>query len=113
MTDFIHTGYYYPTLTTTDDPNLKVIEIDNGYSWTMNFYVLNKLIDIINMEHLNGTELHPLVKELNVFNEDNIIIGTVEERIKNALENYVPDSVLSAFEISSLDIKQILSIFVF
>jgi hypothetical protein len=53
MKDFIRTGWWAPTLTTTEDPQLKVIEIDNGLSWTIKFYVYDTLIDCINMESLN------------------------------------------------------------
>ena len=85
MKDFIHTGFHTPTLTTVDDPNLKVFEIDNGYTWTMKFYVNNTLIDIINMESPIGTEINNNVKRLPVYDEDDNIIGTIEDRLKEAM----------------------------
>ena len=39
MEDFIHTGFWAPTMTTVDDPALEVIETDNGRTWTIDFYV--------------------------------------------------------------------------
>lgn len=89
MKDFIHTGFHKPTMTTCDDPSLKVIEVDNGNTWLISFYAKTTLIDTINMEHLTGTEIHESVKRLKVFDQEGIIIDTVEDRIKDALENYM------------------------
>lgn len=66
----------------------------------MTFSVGRNLIDVINMEYLRGTEIHELVKELTVFDEEGNVIGTVESRIRYALEEYVPDCVLSSFEMN-------------
>jgi hypothetical protein len=84
MKDFIHTGWWAPTLTTTEDPELSVIEIDNGYSWTINFYVGNNKIDIINMESLGGSKLHPDVFKLPVYNDEGIFLGSVKDRLEDA-----------------------------
>lgn len=85
MKDFIHTGWWAPTLSTAEDPALKVIEIDNGISWRMLFYVGNECIDIINMEHLNGTEIHSSVKTMPVYSEEGIFLGSVIQRLEEAL----------------------------
>jgi len=84
MKDFIHTGWWAPTLTTTEDPCLKVIERDNGNSWTMNFYVGDHLIDCINMEMLGGTKLNKDVLRLLVYSDEGILLGSVENRLKDA-----------------------------
>ena len=54
MKTFIETGWHSPTLTTTEDPLLKVYENDNGYTWTIGFYVGNTIIDCINMEYFSS-----------------------------------------------------------
>ena len=82
--DFIHTGWWGPTLTTTDDPLLKVIERDNGCSWTMSFYVGTHKIDHINMEMINGTKLNEDVLNLPVYSDEGILLGSVESRLKDA-----------------------------
>jgi hypothetical protein len=84
MKDFIHTGWWGPTLTTTEDPELKVIERDNGYSWSMSFYVGNHKIDHINMEMLGGTKLNKDVLRLLVYSDEGILLGSVEDRLKDA-----------------------------
>lgn len=84
MKDFIHTGLWTPTSTTTEDPKLKVIEIDNGNSWSMSFYVGNHKIDHINMEMLGGTKLDKDVLRLLVYSDENILLGSVEDRLKYA-----------------------------
>ena len=84
MKDFIHTGWHAPTLTTCDDPCLKVIEMDNGHSWTMGFYVGTHIIDCINMEYLRGTEINSDVKTLPVYNEEGILLGSVISRLESA-----------------------------
>lgn len=68
---FVPTGFYLPTLTTVDDPSLKVIEVDNGISWTLKFYVGFDLIDCINLEYFRPTmTIHPDVLRLPVYWED-------------------------------------------
>jgi hypothetical protein len=84
MEDFIHTAYWAPTMTTVDDPELEVIETDNGRTWTIDFYVGNTHIDCINMEHLNGAEIHNDVKDLEVYDPEFNYLGTVLERLKYA-----------------------------
>jgi hypothetical protein len=84
MKDFIHTGWWAPTLTTPEDPMLKVIETDNGINWMMRFYVGNTLIDCINMEHLRGKEIDSMVKKLPVYSDENIYLGTVIQRLEDA-----------------------------
>ena len=77
-----------PTFSTTNDPNLKVVEKDNGSTWAMYFYVGNTLIDYINLEHgIVGPTIHPLVLKLPVYDEinDYKYIGTVAERLNNAI----------------------------
>ena len=90
MNTFINSGFHQPTLTTTDDPKLKVLEIDNGLSWTINFYVGLELIDSINMEHPIGSEIHNSIKQLPVYFEHDVddyrVIGTVEERLAHAID---------------------------
>lgn len=97
MKDFIHTGLHKPTMTTVDDPNLKVIEVDDGLSWTIKFYnrmnlidVVN-LIDVIDLEHPKGSPIHNSVRTLKVYNEDGVYLGTVEERGLNAIEVFLPE----------------------
>lgn len=84
MKDFIHTGWWAPTLTTTEDPLLKVIEVDNGLSWTITFYVGDNIIDSINLEYLNGTKLNDDVLKLLVYNDEGILLGSLYERLENA-----------------------------
>ena len=86
MKDFITTGFHQPTLTTFEDPNLKVIEMDNGVTWTISFYVGTELIDTINMEYLNLSIVHKNLLNLPVYESyDNRYVGTVGERIFNEL----------------------------
>lgn len=84
MKDFIHTGWYAPTLTTTKDPLLQVIEKDNGISWSIRFYVGNHLIDYINMEMFNGTKLHEDVLRLPVYSDEGIYLGSLAKRLEDA-----------------------------
>jgi hypothetical protein len=87
MTDFITTGFYEPTLTTVDDPELKVFEVDNGISWTIKFYVGTTLIDVIDLEHLVGDKANKDVLNLPVYDGyDDTRIGTLKERLQYALE---------------------------
>jgi hypothetical protein len=86
MKDFIHTGWWMPTQTTSNDPLLKAIEIDNGYTWTIKFYVRDILIDCIDMEHLNGSEIHDSVKSILVYDEDGTVLGNVIDRLRYASE---------------------------
>ena len=84
MKDFIHTGWWAPTLTTTEDPLLQVIERDNGYTWSISFYVGEKKIDHINMEMFGGTKLNEDVLRLPVYSDEGILLGSVAERLENA-----------------------------
>jgi hypothetical protein len=84
MKDFIHTGWWGPTMTTTEDPLLRVIERDNGHSWTISFYVGHHLIDLINMELFGGTKLNADVLRLPVYNDEGIYLGSLEKRLQNA-----------------------------
>jgi hypothetical protein len=93
MKDFIHTGWWMPTQTTSNDPLLKAIEIDNGYTWTIRFYVRDILIDCINMEHLNGSEIHDSVKSIPVYDEDNNLLGSVIDRLIYAFQDYPVNSM--------------------
>jgi len=82
MKDFIHTGWYAPSLTTTEDPDLKVIERDNGISWTITFYVGRHIIDHINMEWCRGTELDKDVLRLPVYSDEGIYLGSLAKRLE-------------------------------
>jgi hypothetical protein len=84
MKDFIHTGWWAPTLTTTEDPLLQVIERDNGYSWSISFYVEEEKIDHINMEMFGGTKLNEDVLRLPVYSDEGIFLGSVAERLEDA-----------------------------
>ena len=84
MEDFIHTGWYAPTLTTTEDPSLKVIERDNGISWTITFYVGEHVIDHINMEYWHGTKLDNDVLRLPVYSDEGIYLGSLAKRLEDA-----------------------------
>lgn len=84
MKDFIHTGWWGPTMTTTEDPLLRVIERDNGHSWTIAFYVGHYLIDMINMEHFGGTKLNADVLRLPVYSDEGIYLGSLEQRLQDA-----------------------------
>ena len=91
MKDFIHTGFHKPTLTTVDDPHLKVIETDNGLNWHLKFYCGNELIDLINLENPKGSPIHEDVKQLPVHDDEGNYLGTVEERNMNAIRVYLPE----------------------
>jgi hypothetical protein len=82
--DLIHTGWWAPTLTTTKDPELKVIERDNGYSWSISFYAGSHKIDHINMEMLGGTKLNKDVLRLPVYSDEDIFLGSVAKRLEDA-----------------------------
>ena len=82
--DFIHTGWWAPTLTTTEDPSLQVIERDNGDSWSISFYAGNTKIDHINMEMFCGTKLNEDVLRLPVYSDEGVFLGSVAERLKDA-----------------------------
>ena len=86
MKDFVTTGWYALTLTTADDPELKVIETDNGVDWVMKFYVGNHLIDSINMEYPKNIKLHHSVKNLPVYGEDGMVSGSVEKNLNEAID---------------------------
>ena len=86
MKDFITTGFHKPTLTTFEDPRLKVLEQDNGNTWTVSFYVGTELIDTINMEYLKLYVVHKGVLNLPVYESyNNKYVGTVGERISEEL----------------------------
>ena len=84
MKYFIHTGWWAPTLTTTEDPLLHVIERDNGYSWSISFYVGNTKIDHINMEMFCGSKLNEDVLRLPVYSDEGVFLGSVAERLEDA-----------------------------
>lgn len=85
MKSFINTGFYLPTLTTFEDPKLKVFEMDNGITWTISFYVGEDLIDSINMEYLNLYDVHKDLLNLHVYESyDNKFIGRLGDRLTEA-----------------------------
>jgi hypothetical protein len=86
MDRFIETGFNASTLTTVDDPSLRIVERDNGIRWHICFEVDDTSIDYINLENPRGYTLHEDVKKLSVYSEDNRLVGTVEEVYNNALE---------------------------
>lgn len=95
MRGFINTGFYLPTLTTFDDPKLKVFEMDNGITWTFKFYVEERLIDCINMEYtwyninycIDFCEFHKEILKLPVYDAyDNNFIGYLGERLNKIRE---------------------------
>ena len=98
MKDFIHTGWYGPTLTTTEDPDLKVIERDNGHSWTINFYVGHHLIDCINMEWCRGTKLDKDVLRLPVYSDEGIYLGNLAKRLEDAINVMHPEPMFHTGE---------------
>lgn len=93
MKDFIHTGWYAPTITTTEDPELKVIERDNGISWTISFYVGNQKIDHINMEGFihNVSDLDKDVLRLLVYSDEGICLGSLAKRLEKAYNIMRPE----------------------
>lgn len=91
MKDFIHTGWWGPTLTTTEDPDLKVIERDNGVSWIITFYVGDEKIDRINMEGFRGTTLDKDVLRLSVFSDEGIYLGSLAKRLEYACNIMHPE----------------------
>ena len=86
MKTFTETGWYSPTLTTTEDPLLKVYERDNGHSWTISFYVGDTIIDCINMEYFSNLHnINKKVLELPVYCSDsNVYLGILSDRLKDA-----------------------------
>lgn len=93
MKDFIHTGWWGPTLTTTEDPWLKVIERDNGVSWTITFYVGKEIIDCINMEWWRGTKLDKDVLRLLVYSDEGICLGSLAKRLEDAHNIMHPEAM--------------------
>lgn len=93
MKDFIHTGFWLPTLTTTEDPELKVIERDNGVSWTITFYVGQHIIDRINMEWCRGTKLDKDVLRLPVYSDEGIYLGSLAKRLEDAINVMHPEGM--------------------
>lgn len=93
MKDFIHTGWWGPTLTTTEDPLLKVIERDNGISWTITFYVGQHVIDYINMEYFRGTKLNKEVLKLPVYSDEGIYLGNLAKRLEDASNVMYPEVI--------------------
>ena len=98
MKDFIHTGWWLPTLTTTEDPLLKVIERDNGISWTITFYVGQQIIDCINMEWCRGTKLNKDVLRLPVYSDEGIYLGSLAERLEDAINVMHPEAMFHTGE---------------
>jgi hypothetical protein len=98
MKDFIHTGWWSPTLTTTEDPDLKVIERDNGISWTITFYVRQHIIDRINMEWCRGTELDKNVLRLPVYNDEGVYLGRLAKRLEDAINLMYPEPMFKKRE---------------
>ena len=86
MKSFSELGYHRATLTTTDDPNLDVVEIDDGISWSIKFYAGNILIDVINMEYPISSYVSTSVLNLSVKNDEGKYVGTVRHRLKYALD---------------------------
>jgi hypothetical protein len=84
MKSFIYTGWYGPTLSTTEDPELTVIERDNGCSWSISFYVGNILIDYINMKMFVDDGLNPDVLRLLVYSQEGILLGPLYKRLEDA-----------------------------
>ena len=93
MKDFIHTGWWGPTLTTTEDPLLKVIERDNGISWNITFYVGQHVIDYINMEYFRGTKLNKDVLRLPVYSNEGIYLGSLAKRLEDASNVMYPEVI--------------------
>lgn len=85
MKTFVNTGWHSKTFTTVDDPLLKIIEVDNGISWTLKFYVGENLIDVINLECPRGHKLDDDILKLSVYDEEENYLGSVEERVKEAI----------------------------
>lgn len=85
MKTFVNTGFHLPTMTTADDPSLSVLEVEDGESWYLKFYVNNKLIDTIDMMAPHG-DLDSCVARLPVFGKNNRYKGKVRERFMMARE---------------------------
>lgn len=99
MESFITTGRH--GFTTVDDPDLSVIEVDNGHNWLIKFYVGETLIDVINMEHIVGPKLDENVLKLAVFDMDGHFAGNVRSRLHEAYEILKFDRELAAWEITN------------
>ena len=85
---FLTTGVHMPTLTTVEDPALRIIERDNGLTWTLEVYVFKTYVESYNMERPYDIKLAPGVAELPVYCiHDGSLQGTVGERIAHTLEN--------------------------
>jgi hypothetical protein len=84
MKNFIYTGWYAPTLSTTEDPELTVIERDNGCSWSISFYVGNILIDYINMKMFVDDGLNQDVLRLLVYSPEGVLLGPLYKRLEDA-----------------------------
>ena len=90
---FSATGLHKPTMTTADDPALKVLNYDNGTQWLLKFYVNDKLIDVIDLEKLVDSErpwkivnsIHPSLFDVTVFDEKRTF--TLREFLKNVLSD--------------------------
>ncbi len=82
--EFIKNGFIKDTDITVNNPFLKIVEKDDGESWTISFYIKDLLIDTIELE-CPSIIIHPAVKYLPVFDKDDNIIGNVEDRIRNAM----------------------------
>lgn len=65
---------------------MRVIEVDNGRRWNLEFYRGNKLVDIIDLENCRGSKLPQYILQLYVIREDFPTNQfTVEDRIREAL----------------------------
>jgi hypothetical protein len=82
---FIYTGWYAPTLTTSEDPWLKAIEYDNGVKWKIAFEVGDECIGSINLEHPTGYEIHDSVKTIPVYTPEGKFLGSVYQRLEYSI----------------------------
>jgi len=90
---FSATGLHKPTMTTADDPALKVFNCDNGIQWLLKFYVNDKLIDVIDLEMMVDSKMpwkivnaiHPSLFDVTVFDEERTF--TLKEFLKNVLSD--------------------------
>ena len=48
--NFLTTGHYFPTMTTPDDPSLRIELHVTGTVWLLDFYVGQQRIGLINLE---------------------------------------------------------------
>ena len=86
MNNFTDTGFDELTMTATYDPSLKVIEINDGHDWLIKFYAGELLIDSVNMLYCKDAVSNKQVLMLPVHNMDGVVIGTVEQRIQDAID---------------------------